>query len=149
MAEFTATDSEGVVHHYRMAKVPVRQGARFARRILGGAVKPLARALTHLDNAQAAAMTRTDPSDTKGLLDALDGLDLSSLAGDVGEVIETLDTDALIDLFAYVTRDGTPLDEDVTLDAAYAGNWGEFYAACYHVVMAQGFLSFIVTSSRT
>lgn len=149
MAEFTATDSKGTTHTYQMAKVPVRKGAKFARRILGAAVKPLARLLTQVDNSQAAAMAKTDQEDTRGLLDALDGLDIEALAGDLGEVIETLDTDALIDLFAYVIRDGIPLDTDVNLDDAYAENWGEFYAACYHVVMAQGFLSFIATSSRT
>lgn len=149
MIEFTLPDVNGVEHNYRVAKIPFGKNVKFARAILAKCIQPLMRLVMAQDTAQAKTMARVNPSDTDSMLDALDMLDMQSLAGDLSEVIADLDLDTLLGLFAYVQRDGFPLDTDETRSNAYDQNWAEFYRASFELVKAQGYLSFTVSSSKT
>lgn len=139
---FTLTDSDGVEHNYIAGTLPVRKALPFAKHLLAGALKPLARLVGRVDNAEAEAYASSVP-EGQSLMDSLEGVDLAALADDLGDVILELPDDKLLMLFESVVRDGTPLNTDAALDVAYRHNWGEFAQAVWHLVKANGFLSFI------
>lgn len=141
---FNLSDGNGNPHSYEIFYLKPSEALPIALEILSLGSGPLLRLIEKsLDMEQA--------EDVGDVQNVLKNLDFSAIGQDVRASIASLQSrpDLVRALFRGTLRDGKDLSSDMLYDAAYEGNWTEWYQALFAIVKANGFLSFFGSLSMS
>jgi len=130
-------------HKYTVSTHDTTEALPIVGALLSAIPGPLLRAIQLLrEKNPDASMLDLNLSD-------LANIDLGDMGQDLSTAIEKIAArpELIKELFKHTTRDGDAL-RGGTFEAAYSGNWGEFYAALFQIVKVNGFIPLSSTSTE-